>query len=514
MSVSSAPRLGVARTATPLSQVRTLVSLRWHMVRSVGVRALLTGLLVLLVLFAVSAHTSGVRAHRLLAVDVTVPFAAAYAGFVLLAVLTPLTAGGGTEIFPASQLVSFPVAPRTQFLTSLLLAPLNLAWVAQALTLTMLTGYVAADTPHPALAQTVTWTYILTVTVIGQAVAWSIVAVRATRRGRVAVWGAVIAMTILVVQGFRTLGDVLLLNSPSTTVALATLYASGLRWRQWLEPIGLLIALAAAAVWLGTRACAWALRRPSDRTARLDTRYHTRRSQRATVLAELLTIDVASVWRSTPLRRGMLVLTVLPGLFAALARLHWYQMVLLPGLVIAGAGLLFGVNAFALDGSGGVWLASLPIDPRSTYLSKFVVVLGTCVASAAVTVAAALLTVRGAPTPADLVALGGGLLAESLLVTAICLSWSIRRPHRAELKDSRDTPAPPGSMALYAAGLAVRTTFLGLVLVAVATLSGAPATGMLVLAVALWSTRSLLASRRAWLDEAIRARVLSTVAAG
>ncbi len=507
-------RVGAARTAPPLSQLGTLVSLRWHMVRSFGVRSLLAGLLVLLVLLAVSAHTSGVRAHHLLVVDISVPFAAAYAGFVLLAVLTPLTAGGGTEIFPGSQLVSFPLAPRAQFLASLLLAPLNLAWVAQALTLTMLTGYLVAGTPHPALAQTVTWTYLVAVTTIGQAVAWWVVGIRATRRGRVTVWVTAALLVAFAAHALRTYGSDALVNLPTSTVAVATIYASGMRWRQWLEPVGTLVLLAALAVWLGGHACAWAMRRPSDRTSRRDAKQHTRRPARSSVLAELVGVDLASVWRSVPLRRGMLVLTVLPGVFAALARLHWYQMVLLPGLVIAGAGLLFGVNAFALDGSGGVWIASLPVDPRSTYLSKVLVVLGTCLGSAAVTVAAALLTVRGAPTPANVVALGGGLLAESLLVTAVCLHWSIHRPHRADLRDTRDTPAPPGSMALYAAALAVRTTLLGLLLVAVAMTLGPVQTALFVLAVTLWALRSLLVSRRAWLDEGVRSRVLAVVAAG
>src|SRR4051794_41953804 len=73
-------------------------------------------------------------------------------------------------------------------------------------------------------------------------------------------------------------------------------------------------------------------------------------------------MDRASVWRSRSLRRGLLVLGILPGAAAALADLPWSSLVLLPALVSAGAGLLFGVNAFCLDGPGAVWLGSLPGD--------------------------------------------------------------------------------------------------------------------------------------------------------
>jgi hypothetical protein len=503
-----------ARAASTLAQVRTLVSLRWHMVRSPGVRTTLGTLLFVLLLCAVLSHEAGVRARSMLDLDVFLPYAGAFAGFVVLAVLTPLTAGGGTELFPAAQLVAFPVRPRTQFLASLLLAPLNLAWVAQALTLTMLTGYVTAGTPHPALAQTVTWTYLLTVTVAGQAAAWWIVGVRATRRGRTAAWVALAGLVAAGVLAWRLWGEQVLGHSPTTAVALSTLYASGLRWRQWLVPVAAMLALAYVAVWLGGRGCEWALRRPTDRSTRLDAHHHRRRQPQPTALGELLAVDLASVWRSTPLRRGLLVLGLLPGLFAALASLHWSQMVLLPGLVLAGAGLLFGVNAFCLDGPGALWLASLPVRPAATFASKALTVLEVCVLSSAITVAAASLTARGTASSGELTALGAGLVAETAVVVATCMRWSVRRPHRADLRDSRDTPAPPGAMALYAAGLAFRTTGLGLVFTLFGRFTGAVPTLLLAAAVCALAVRSLLVTARLWGDERVRTWVLVTVATG
>lgn len=509
---SVAPRGRYA--ASSVAQTRTLISLRWHMVRSPGMRVTLAFLLIGMVALAAAGHVAGVRAQALLSIDLSVAFATLFIGFALLTVITPLTAGGGVEAFPRAQLVSYPVRATAQFLTSAVLAPLNLAWVAQALTLTMLTGYVAARTPHPALAQTVTWTYLLTTTLIGQALAWWLVGVRATRRGRVAVWAGAIVLAAGGLLAWQTWGSVLLERSPTTTVALATLYASGLRWRQWLTPIAVLLALAALSVWLGGRACGWATRRPGDTTAGSDARHYPRRAPHRSLLATLHAVDVASVLRSTPLRRGLIVLTVLPALFAAPARLDWSQLVLLPGLVLAGAGLLFGVNVFCLDGPGALYLAASPAPARLLLVSKGLTLVEVCALAGSVAVAVGAVTARGTPTAGQAAALAGGLLAETAVVVAACLRWSLRHPHRADLRDRRDTPAPPGSMALYAASLAVRTTMIGLVLSALGQWTGPGPTLAIALAVTLVAVRSLIATDRAWADERTRSWVLTTVATG
>ena len=108
--------------------------------------------------------------------------------------------------------------------------------------------------------------------------------------------------------------------------------------------------------------------RPGDEGSRRS-RPVRRRAAATADCSQLMQIDRASVWRSAPLRRGALVLAILPGAVAAvtgplgLARAA-------PGLVAAGAGLLFGVNAFGVDGPGRSGSASLPISARAAVLGQ------------------------------------------------------------------------------------------------------------------------------------------------
>ena len=54
----------------------------------------------------------------------------------LLAVLAPLAAGGGNELFPADQLAAYPVSrAHASTAASLVLTPLNLAWTTQLVAL-------------------------------------------------------------------------------------------------------------------------------------------------------------------------------------------------------------------------------------------------------------------------------------------------------------------------------------------------------------------------------------------
>ncbi len=110
----------------------------------------------------------------------------------------------------------------------------------------------------------------------------------------------------------------------------------------------------------GDAVTGWALRRPGDHADRTSSRSLPRRRWSHSVLLSLLAMDHASVWRSTPLRRGVLVLVLVPGVVSAFAGMSWQSLILVPGLIAAGAGLLFGINAFTLDGAGSVWLSTLP----------------------------------------------------------------------------------------------------------------------------------------------------------
>ena len=78
----------------------------------------------------------------------------------------------------------------------------------------------------------------------------------------------------------------------------------------------------------------------------------------------LARLDWASVWRTVPMRRGLATLAVAPGVLALAARLPWSSIPVLAALSAAGGALLFGVNAWCLDGRGALWRASLPVGPE------------------------------------------------------------------------------------------------------------------------------------------------------
>ena len=137
-------------------------------------------------------------------------------------------------------------------------------------------------------------------------------------------------------------------------------------------------------------------------------------------------------------------------------------MVLLPGLVAAGAGLLFGVNAFCLDGSGALWLSSLPHPPQLAFWAKTRVLLEVCSTAVVVALLAGGLRSGALPTPTELATAVGAATACCLSVTASCMGLSVRSPHRADLQGSRDTPAPPATMAAYSVRLATLTTLTGI----------------------------------------------------
>ena len=91
---------------------------------------------------------------------------------------------------------------------------------------------------------------------------------------------------------------------------------------------------------------------------------------------------------------------------------------------------------------------------------------------------------------------------------------SVTRPHRADLRDPRDTPAPPGSMALYSLRLASITTGLGLVFTGAAMGRSVAVPLLLTTALLAWSARSWLRTARRWADPEQRAAVVTAIASG
>ena len=492
-------------------QLLALIALRWQMVRSTGVRIVLLGVALLLG-WLVPALSSGGASLDLPVLAAAVELApAAFLGFAALAVVAPLTAGGGNEMVPANQLVAQAVRPATQFLGGLVLAPLNLVWVVQLLGLAALTGAVSV-TASLSRGAVVTTAYIALLTVAGQACAWVVVGLRQTRRGRRLV--AAVAV-LLLTTGIACLragkGDELLSHSPTRTVVEGISTESGLRWTMTTAALWVLVLVAVVA---GCRACTWALARPGDATTPRHLARVRRRSTRRSSLRELVAVDRASVWRSPALRRGGLVLAVLPGLLAAGAAIPWASLIVLPGLVAAGAGLLFGINAFCLDGSGALWLASLPSSPALVARAKALVIGETVLAAAAVVAVAGALRSPGLPTSSESVAIVVASITCSAVVVAQCLRTSVLHPSRADLAGPRDAVASPGSLALASVRLAVPAALIGAVVAA----AGATAVWWLPIAfglpIVLAAALSLLRSLRRYDDPLVRSRVVQVVAAG
>ncbi len=515
------------------SQVLALVALRWSMVRSPGVRAGLlaavsvaVGTLVALALAGSSvplgrATVADVSAGDFLgrAVDRTGEVGAllppVLLAFLALAVVAPVAAGGGYDLVPDSQLVAYPVRVRTLVRGSLLLSPLNVAWYVQVLVIALATSYAVRGPGAPYLSLGLVAAYLLAATVVGQALGWLLVGVRRTRRGRASTW--VLLALVLALVGWTVVTDRMagvLETLPTSAVVSAAQDAARLDPRSL--PAVLVLGLVTVLAYLGAvRAADWALRRPGD--LGIDgpaARPVRRRATAATPYRALLEVDRASVWRSQPLRRGILVLAVLPVVAALVAGLPWSSIALLGPLVASGAALLFGVNALSLDGSGAVWIASLPQDPLVVLRSKARVVTEVVAGSVVVVLVGAGLRSGSWPDLQQATSVVAGSVACTALVVATCLRLSVVRPHRADLRGPRDTPAPPGTMALYSIRLALLTTPVALVF-AVLTVGPTPAAPVLGAALCLaWARWSWRGTRRRWLDADTRARVVSTVAAG
>jgi hypothetical protein len=303
-------------------------------------------------------------------------------------------------------------------------------------------------------------------------------------------------------------------RAPTTDLVINLINAPSGLSRANVRAATLMVALGVVSAVVGHRTCAWALRRPGDAIGQIEARPVARRAQQRQESRELLLTDRASVWRSVSLRRGLLVLGVLPGLVAAGAGLEWPSLVLLPGLVAAGAGLLFGVNAFCLDGSGALWLATLPGSTSAAYWSKTRVVAETCAFAILLTLVAGSLRAGRLPTSAEIAAVCACAFVALVRVVATCMELSINRPHRADLRGPRDTPAPPGVMAAYSARLALSTTLVAVLFSGLAEVAAWEWSVLVAVPFVLFALRRLVRSAEAWQDVEVRSRVVTVVASG
>ena len=189
--------------------------------------------------------------------------------------------------------------------------------------------------------------------------------------------------------------------------------------------------------------------------------YQARRLPRS-ALAALVRTDRGSVWRAVPMRRGLAVLAIGPGVVALAGDLDWPQMTILPGLVASGGALLFGVNAWCLDARGGLWRESLPVGASTVFAARTWVLTEFLLAASFVTMVLAGLR-AGLPSAAELTALLCTWLVVVLQVVSAAMRWSSRRPFAVDLRSARATPAPPLVMVGYSTKLAVTTTLTSLI---------------------------------------------------
>lgn len=442
------------------------------------------------------------------ALEVLVLLPTAYAAFLVLAVAAAIASGGGRELLTREHAVAFPVSPTTDHLGALLLAPLNIAWILQAWLLLGSVAYVVQPGRLVA-AQVGTVLWLLAATATAQLVAWCVEWLRRLPRGLVTVrvLGVAVLAAVALLQVTGRLVDTV---ETSPTLSLVVGLLQGWTWR-WAATVLVLLVLLVGAACLGAVPAHHAARRPARDEARAESgRYAARGPARSPLLA-LIRTDRASIWRAVPMRRGITVLAVLPGLVALAGGLDWAQMTILPGLVASGGALLFGVNAWCLDGRGGLWRESLPVPAGQVFAARAYALAEFLVAASLVTLLLAGLR-AGVPSDAELAALLCTWVIVVLQVVSAAMRWSSRSPYAVDLRSARATPAPPAAMVGYSARLALTTTLTSLVF---SGLARTDHPGISLLAAApflLWSGVRMLHARDAWVDPVARARVVTTVA--
>ena len=298
---------------------------------------------------------------------------------------------------------------------------------------------------------------------------------------------------------------------PSTSSAgLATL-ADGLSI-VWPITVLVLAAASAGAVLLGVLPARAALARAARDEARIETGTYPARRNSSSDLGALVRLDRAAVWRAVSLRRGILLLALAPGLIAFSGDLKWELLTILPGLVTSGAALLFGVNAWCLDGRGALWRDSLPADPSVAFAARTLVLLELLLVSSAASLLLAALR-AGTPTAPEATALLCTWLVVAFQVVSLSMRWSVKRPFAVDLRSARATPAPPLVMVGYSTRLALSTTLTGLVFSGLATVSDWRASVLLAIPLLIFPVVRLVRARQAWAEPVERSRVVATVAA-
>jgi hypothetical protein len=504
-------------TAASLTEVRRatrdvayLISFRTNTVRRPRAAAIAAAVFVGLTAAAmfVPSVLPGAGSGTGHALDAVLLLPTAMAGFLAIAIASAVASGGGRELLNREHAVAYPVSPITDHLGALLLAPLNIAWLLQAWLLLGATSYgLQGDFVLPALVGMLLWVLLATST--AQVVAWTVESIRRRDRGilvvrsmTAAIFGVAIALQLT-----GALGD--LLDSFPTTY-LASWLVNG--WRAlWVLGIALELCLIVAMVALGAIPAHFAARRaPRDESDVESGNYPARRLPRSP-LAGLVRTDRGSIWRAVPMRRGLAVLAIGPGVVALAGNLDWAQMTILPGLVASGGALLFGVNTWCLDARGGLWRESLPVSPWLVFAARAWVLTEFLLVASFLTLVLAGLR-AGLPSASELTALLCTWVVVVLQVVSSAMRWSSRRPFAVDLRSARATPAPPMVMVGYSTKLAVTTTMTSLIFSGLARVPHPEVSILVAAPFIVWSLIRLLHARDSWTDPVQRARVVTTVA--
>lgn len=434
-----------------------------------------------------------------------------YLGFLALAILAAIASGGGREVVPREETVAYPVSSVTEHLGALLLAPLNVAWLIQAWTVLGLTTYVLGPSGLAAAAVPLLL-WIAVSTAVGQAVGWTFEGIRRGPHGILVarlIAGAAMALVVVLVLTHRLVP--VLDASPTVRVYLAAAYGTGHAWLLWTEYVGVLVVLLVLAVLAGLVPARWALHRALREELRLESGHIEPRPNPRSDLRAMVRIDRSSIWRSVPLRRGLIVLAAMPGLVALAGSLEWNMVTILPGLVASGGALLFGVNTWCLDGRGALWRDSLPVSAGVAYYAKVIVLFEVLLAAAGFTILLAALR-AGTPTAAELCSAVAAAVVVSTQVVATSMRWSVERPFAMDMRSARATPAPPVVMAGYSARLALKTTLVGLVFSGTALADGWVFPATVAVPLLCWSGWRLVRTASLWAVPEVRARVVAVVA--
>lgn len=436
----------------------------------------------------------------------------AYGAFLLTTIFAIVGSGGGRELLPRDQAVAFPVSPTTDHLGALLLAPLNIAWLLQSWSLLGVTAY-GFGRNGLWTAQVTLMLWLLTATAIGQALSWVVEWVRRGPAGTPIVRGlgllvGLLAATLMLKGTFAAFLD----QTPAVRIVLLALAGRQGRWLDWSTGLAAIAGFCVAAVAAGAWVAHYVARRQPREEAKAEGRTFAARTMARSEFDMLVRTDRASVWRSVPLRRGFFILALMPGIVAAAGRLSWDALPVLPGLVAAGGALLFGVNAWCLDGIGALWRDSLPVRPGLVFASRVRVLFEVLLVATATMMVVAGVRAEGLPNSAELASLVAAGIVISLQVVARSMHWSVRRPFAMDLRNARGTPAPPLVMVGYSAYLALSSTVTGLVFAATAHAPDWRWPVFFSIPFVLAAVRRLVITAGEWSTPEVRARVVATVA--